>query len=254
MSRVMIAFVILFALICPISAQDPLLEQANQAYQAREFATAARLYESLIAQGQANAVIYFNLGNAYFELNDLGRALLNYQRAQTLIPRDPDLSRNLALARALRVDVQSEEGALIDTFAALTSGVITTGELALIVLILWSILCGVLIVRQLRPERSYRTLGIGITIILAIGAILLIGRVYVETYRPQAVVIAFTAQAHSGPNESYPLLFTLYSGAELRAIGIENDWLQVILPDGRQGWMFRQDLGIVDLNRALFDE
>ncbi|MCU0499149.1 MAG: SH3 domain-containing protein [Anaerolineae bacterium] len=250
----MLMLMMVFGLMCGLTAQDSLSDQARQAYEAQNFAMAARLYEALIAQGQTNAENYFNLGNTYFELNDLGRALLNYQRAHRLMPRDAELSRNMALIRALRVDVQSEEGALIDTFAAFTSGVMTTDELVLIVILLWSVFCGVLVVWQLRPIHPYRTIALTVTGLLVIGAMLLIGRVYVERYRPQAVVIAFIAQAHSGPGASYPPLFTLYSGAELRAIGHESNWLRIILPDGRQGWMLRQDLGIVDPDRAFLDE
>ena len=37
----------------------------------------AEAYEALIAQGAHNGKIYYNLGNTYYRLGDLGRAILS---------------------------------------------------------------------------------------------------------------------------------------------------------------------------------
>ncbi len=49
--------------------------------------------------GQWNPALFYNLGNAYFRTGDLGRAILNYERALALDPSQPEARANLQLAR-----------------------------------------------------------------------------------------------------------------------------------------------------------
>ncbi|MEA2040503.1 MAG: hypothetical protein U9N82_11880, partial [Thermodesulfobacteriota bacterium] len=55
--------------------------KANQAYKERRFKAAIDGYEQMIRSDHANGHIYYNLGNAYFKEDRLGRAILNYERA-----------------------------------------------------------------------------------------------------------------------------------------------------------------------------
>ena len=54
--------------------------------------------------GIENGKLYYNLGNVYFRMNDIGRAILNYRRAESYIPNDPNLHQNLSYARSRRLD------------------------------------------------------------------------------------------------------------------------------------------------------
>src|SRR5712692_10527969 len=73
------------------------LEQANRAFeqaltsptpQAAQvyYQQAITGYEQLIAAGIHNARLYYNLGNAYFRLHDLGHAILYYRHGLRLEP------------------------------------------------------------------------------------------------------------------------------------------------------------------------
>jgi tetratricopeptide (TPR) repeat protein len=98
------------------------LEQANQAFEQAltsptpeaaqgYYRQAIAAYEQLIAAGIHNAKLYYNLGNAYFRLNDLGHAILHYRRGLRLEPGNRQLQANLSYARSRRldqIDVSSE--------------------------------------------------------------------------------------------------------------------------------------------------
>jgi len=75
------------------------LEEANQLFKSADFAGAAAAYETILDQDGPRASVYFNLGNSYQSLEKYGPAILAYERALFLSPRDPDLLANLALAR-----------------------------------------------------------------------------------------------------------------------------------------------------------
>jgi len=75
------------------------LTEANTAFESGDYARAATIYQDLIDQGGASASLFYNLGNSRFRLGENGKAILSYERAKLLSPRDPDLRANLALAR-----------------------------------------------------------------------------------------------------------------------------------------------------------
>ena len=77
---------------------EELYFEANRAYKEDRYPEAIDGYLELIGQGYVNGHLYYNLGNAYFRAGQIGRAILNYKRAELLIPRDADLNFNLRYA------------------------------------------------------------------------------------------------------------------------------------------------------------
>ena len=84
-----------------IWAETPAQEfaEANRAYAAGKYDQAIAGYERLLREHGLDASVLFNLGNAYFEKDELGLAILSYERALKLSPRDPDVLANLKVAR-----------------------------------------------------------------------------------------------------------------------------------------------------------
>ena len=80
------------------------LFRANQAYLNDQYEKAVEQYDAIIRQGHLNGHIFYNLGNSYIRLNQLGQAILNYKRASFFLPRDGDLKANLKYARSLIQD------------------------------------------------------------------------------------------------------------------------------------------------------
>lgn len=222
---------------------------AESAYAAGDYISAAQFFEVAIAAvGDPTAVppeLYYNLASAYFEADDLGLALVNALRAQRDMPRDPDLARTLALIRALRVDVLGDETALIDNIAGVTTGLLTSSELALITFVLWCLAFGLSLLRLLRPGLRRFNAAIAVMSVIALVTLaLLLGRWYVEAARPAVVVSAFTTEALSGPGDNYVPLFTLYNAAEGRILENEAGYVRMLLPDGRQGWLPAEDVTV----------
>ena len=73
--------------------------RANADYAAGKYANAINGYETLVKNGQWNASVFYDLGNACFRTGDLGRAILNYERALALDPAQPEARANLQLVR-----------------------------------------------------------------------------------------------------------------------------------------------------------
>lgn len=215
------------------------LEQANRAYQNGDYTAAASLYQSLVDGGVQNSAVYFNLGSAYYETGDPGRALLNYRRAQVFIPRDDGLNRSLARIRGERTDIQGDETGLLEGLAALTTSSLTLAELGWLILLIWCAWFAGLTAWMLRAgwREVLRVPLLVSAVVVVIGAALLVSRLWVQTYRPAAVITAEQADVMSGPGERYLRLLPLHAAAEIRVIEARDGWLRFALPDGRQGWL-----------------
>lgn len=82
-----------------VSASATAFDDANQRFKSGDFIGAATAYEKILTTEGPRAAAYYNLGNSYQNLKQYGPAILAYERARLLTPRDPDLLANLALAR-----------------------------------------------------------------------------------------------------------------------------------------------------------
>jgi tetratricopeptide (TPR) repeat protein len=85
-------------------------DRANALFEAGDFAAAAEAYDEILAEHGPRSAVYYNLGNSHLRMGDHGPAILAYERAKLLTPRDPDLRANLALARKNAAAFDEEPG------------------------------------------------------------------------------------------------------------------------------------------------
>ena len=230
-----------------VSAQETsvgeLMAKANERYERGEYAEAAQQYEALIDRGYGDASVYFNLGNAYMESGDLGRAILSYLRARELSPRDSDIRANLDLARSMTVDqVTAERGPLIESVSFLGRRWATPSELGVAALLLWTatgLAIGALLVWRKLPLRStIRALSVISAVATAASFLLLLSVALVNPNDDTGIVTAGTVNVVSGPGPQYSEEFTLHSGAQVRLTDSRHGWWRVALPGGElQGWV-----------------
>ncbi|MBF0484201.1 MAG: tetratricopeptide repeat protein [Candidatus Omnitrophica bacterium] len=77
------------------------LQDAAEFYKNGKYKESAEVYQNILDQKMENGAIHYNLGNAYFKNSQLGKAILEYERALRLMPRDRDVLFNLQHAESL---------------------------------------------------------------------------------------------------------------------------------------------------------
>lgn len=223
---------------------------ANSSYEDGDFELAARTYQQIVDQGHREAALFFNLGNAHYKNGDIGRAVLNYLRAERLAPRDPDIRANLEIARGETVDVLDEDegpgAAIVPTALRLTDD-----ELAVVALALWVLTALSLALRMLlrtgkvRRAARYAIFIAGILMLVSAGSL---GVRLFDGSDDDAVIIADWVDVLSGPDSQYSTEFRLHAGAEARLIDQRRDWARVALGDDEfQGWVPASDVERVSL-------
>ena len=177
------------------------------------------------------------------ESGDLGRAILNYLRAEELSPRDPDIFNNLQLARSRTVDQLEAEGdSLVASVADFGRRWATATEYGLAALLLWAVVglsVGALIIRPVMRRRAILRGGAVIAFVaMLFPLVLLLSMVYSNPYENTGVVTAGTVEVLTGPGPQYGEEFALHSGAQVRLVDSRHGWLQVALPGGElRGWL-----------------
>ena len=219
-----------------------LMAEANAQYERGEYADAAQQFEALIDSGYEDADLYYNLGNAYFKNGDLGRAVLNYLRAEELSPRDADIRANLDLARGRAVDqVESAGESLFASMSNVARRWATVGEMGVLSLLLWvasAIAIATLVVWRAVPRRTaVRNGAIVASSATLVTLLLLLSMLYANPNDDSAVVVESTLDVVSGPGQQYETEFTLHGGAQVRLVDSRQGWVRIALPgDDLQGW------------------
>ena len=72
-----------------------IIEEADSAYNAKDFHKAIAAYEKIEEEQGTSPELLYNLGNAYYELSDYGKAMLCYERAFKLNPSSDKIRENL---------------------------------------------------------------------------------------------------------------------------------------------------------------
>ena len=88
MKHVILTTIIILLGTFALRAESQLITQADSAYNADDFRQAADMYLNVIQQEGPSAKLYYNLGNTYYRLGEMGNAVIAYERALRLDPSD----------------------------------------------------------------------------------------------------------------------------------------------------------------------
>lgn len=205
---------------------------AASAYDAGNFAEAERLYREVLAAGLAAPELFFNMGNTSFKQGNLGSAVLNYRRAWTLSPRDPEVSANLRFAM--------QQAGATDPDTALSTHLasrFSRGEWsALAVGLYWiaaALFAGMLFSSRKRILLRNAALLAGMSSLISLGGVFFwLDRASV----PEAVVIEKGRQALFAPLEKSTPHFAVPEGSIVRVEERSGNWLRIRL--GKSvGWI-----------------
>ena len=215
---------------------EELFFEANRAYKEGRYQNAIDGYQKLAQNGYANGHLYYNLANAYFRSGRLGQAILNYKRAQVLIPRDPDLNYNLRFALDQTKDaVSPTQNYLNQAFFWLDS--MTLRELMWAFALLNVIFWGILVLRLFsRPEWTYYVF-IVLLIFWLVGGTSLAVKWYQHKTDQRAVILTPVVDVLAGPEANDTVLFKLHEGTTVHRERTEDGWSLIQISPNKRGWI-----------------
>ncbi len=217
------------------------ITEANRFYHQNEFEKAVKLYEKEIARGVENGHLYFNLGNAFFRMGDLPRAILNYLKARKYLPRDEDVEANLEYAVRQTVDQLDWRNPrpLDSVFFWAQDFTLEEHWIALlwVNLIFW-------ITLAYRLHRRTPALQTSVKFLLGLLVLILLSTGWRWTHetRRTGVILDNQVDIHSDWNRDSVTLFKLNSGAVIDIQKEKNEWVLIELPDKSRGWALQSSV------------
>lgn len=223
-------------------ADSTALKQANDLYANGNYQEASSAFEAILLNDGIAPELYFNLGNAYFKSNELGKAILNYERALRIEPDYADARHNLEFANLKVVDNIAVNDAFflkkwIDMLVKLRSsngwfyfgGVVFMLTMISLLLFVFG--------KTMLVRKSFFYLAI-VGLLVSIGAI-----AFSEIRKQQllqhneAIILSGVVVVKSAPDKSGTDLYQLHEGAKVTVISILGDWFEVKPGNGTVGWV-----------------
>ena len=233
--RLAILLCFVFGIAASAFAQtDAEFAKANQEFAQGHFKEAIVGYQALVHQGQWNANLFYDLGNAYFRTRDFGRAILNYERALALDNHHPEATANLQIARdeARALELRPTKLERYLQFASINQYSIAAA------IALWLGIFGIVMTIFAR-RRSAALMSLSILCLLVCG--MAIWAIHTldngSAGGGLAIVTGNDVQARLATADTANSILALPAGSEIKILSTRGDWMYAVLPNDLRGWI-----------------
>lgn len=244
-------FILSILLLIPllICAKEYDLTLANNAFQEQNYQKAEEEYMKVANEGVKNFELFYNLGNTYFKLNDLGNARLYYEKAAKFEPMNKELNENIAMLLASIKDKEDIQRSFVETLLRKVYFAFSINLLGVFVLTFFILMMAFIVLLIMSRSAVLKRI---VKIFLVILAVIFFLVTVTEVMRirdfyavDSAVILDETVIAYSGPSEDFPQVFTIHDGLKVSIERFDNDWVLIKLPSGNGGWVLTSTLGII---------
>ena len=227
LAKLVIMLLFMFApfVIMAEETQDEIIK----AYDAGNFKEAREWYMKKLEKSGISPALLYNIGNCYYQEKDFAKALLCYEKAHLLAPRDEAIFRNLELTRReLKLPAVNQLNSPSDIPSYLRDQM-TPEEWMIIAAIGLSFLLIAFGLRRFTGPRVTLPIMIVGAIILILGSAMTFS-LYKTTYSTdRAIVLEDDVQIRTLPSKQSPLLNneTLKSAETVQIRERRNDWIRI---------------------------
>lgn len=234
----------------PIFSQPADFQQANEHYSRKSYDSAIVAYSQLVERGYSDAMLYYNLGNACFKNNQIGFAILWYERALRLSPNNKDIQYNLAFANQQTIDnIESIPPFFLKTWILAVQNLFSAKQWAIISIIFCILLiCCILLIFIISKYRL-RILFFTFSCLFLLATLSSIVFASMQTHRldrtDEGIIIQSSVTVKSTPDDSGTDLFTVHEGTKVILTDNAGDWLEVQFGNGSKGWMLAENVMVI---------
>ena len=235
----------------PQDYPDSLWNAGTAAYADGRWQDALDAWKQIDALGIESADLSFNMGNACFKLSDYAHAILNYERALKLDPSSADIRHNLQYANEFIQDnIEPVPDFFLKEWLRALARQLPADTWAVLFLLLLAAALGLLLLFLLGRSSSAKKAGFYGAIAAAVLCLLCITASRTQYNQAvnssDAIIVRAVTSVKSSPSGSTAKdLFILHEGAKVHILDSVGEWLNIELPDGRQGWLLQSDLEII---------
>ena len=190
--------------------------------------------------GLINPDLYYNIGNAYFMLNNIPMAIVYYKRALLLNSSHSPARKNLDFVLTITRDSQAQQNEnLLNNMIIKAFYYFSLNTLLFIILIIITLIIAIIHIqwRMVNSDRTILRFTNFILLFILLIFIGLAGTRYHLINVDEAVITNDTVYVYSGPSENFTRLFTIHEGTVCKIQREEAGWTQMTTMSGFSGWI-----------------
>ncbi len=218
------------------------VEEANHLYAEKKYIEAAAMYEEILDTQGSSPELYYNLGNAYFRLNELGKSILNYERALRLSPGFADAKFNLEFANQQVVDnIVLSDSFFLKRWVSAIIKFYTTNTWFIIAAVFFILALPSLLIfifgRNKLMRKSFFYIGFVFILISALSV--LFAKIQMDHLldHDEGIIITGAVVVKGSPDQSGTELFQLHEGTKVAVESELGEWYEIKLANGSIGWI-----------------
>ena len=243
------AFNIFFLTLGMVYSQniDSLFSSGNDSYNKNQFDVSVDAYENILSQGFYSADLYYNLGNAYYRLEDFANARWSYEMGINIDPRNKDMIHNLMLTKKkIPNTIEPPDSQILDLINNFLTN-FTYSDFVLfssIMLLLYSI-C--FIIYRLMPSKPIAISYYVFIVLFFIGTSFSAIKFLWERNNNFGIILNDETKLYSAPflNENITISI-FFSGNKVKIEQTTDKWIEISSIDGRKGWIRLEDIRTLD--------
>lgn len=249
------SFTILFILIFSSSfafAQElnKLMETGNEFYQNKQYNEAIESYETILKQGYLSTDLYYNIGNAYFKIGEIGKAILYYERALKVSPNNEDAAYNLKIVNARTVDKIQEISPLffVKWWNVLLTSFTSTGwQIIIFIFYILLLTCIGLyfLIKNIQVQKFAFIFGTLNIAALIISMILFFSSLARESTSDYGILLKSVTTTKIAPDAQSSDAFVIHEGIKFLIEDKVNNWVKIRLRDGKVGWLLENSFDLI---------
>jgi tetratricopeptide (TPR) repeat protein len=247
-----VVYFIIFFFACEVNASQsiPYFQQGVSQFQNGQYQEAVDSFNNVLKNGEQSAAVYYNLGNAYYKLGQIGRAVLNYERAKRLSPRDPDILYNLEIAQLRVVDkIETPPPMLFLKLWSDFTEIISVEFSSLLFMVFYLLFIFFLIVKlfakNLVIQKIVRFSFLPLLVLVFISGILFFLRARSESNVQEGVILVNKVEVKSSPSPEATDVFALHEGLKVQITDYSGNFVRIELPDGKVGWLPKEIIELI---------
>jgi len=221
---------------------------AQNEYKSKDYAKAIISYHKILANDVLAPEVFYNLGNCYYKIDSIGKAIQYYEKARKLIGDEEDLMHNLKLAHAKTVDKiePMPEFVVTSTWKNIVNfkTADTWANYALINFVFVFIAFVLFqLVKQPSLKKTFFGLALLLSLLTSMFYMLAKSRSNADNSVNQGVLLVGSSAVKSEPENTATDLFVIHEGAVFKIIEIQSDWMKIRLDNGSLGWLQKNAIG-----------
>jgi tetratricopeptide (TPR) repeat protein len=214
---------------------------AGNYYQKGDYIKAIEEYLKIMDAGVESGSLYYNIGNSFLKMGRAGYAILCYEKARRIIPRDADLKSNLDYARTLAADTSDEtsSGNVVARIIKRPFREFNLNAIAILAAVIYCIVIVLSALSILSPIIARKLRGIYVVALaMFIVSIAAFGiRFYDEKVLKHGIVVVKEAEAKYEPIDKSTTYYKLREGSNVVILSTRDGWRQVRRYDGKTAWV-----------------